>query len=83
MDLDVRPVCDKSDATESAKGGSRVKNLAEKIAAMRAKAELTKASSVPRAAPGAGTKLLEPAAASSAMVMQSLSPVGKPHHRIA
>jgi hypothetical protein len=38
---------DKSDATESAKGGSRVKNLAEKIAAMPVKAELTKASSVP------------------------------------
>jgi hypothetical protein len=38
---------DKSDATESAKGGSRVENLAEKIAAMRVKAELTKASSVP------------------------------------
>jgi hypothetical protein len=39
---------DKSDATGSAKGGSRVKNLAEKIAAMWAKAQLTRASSVPR-----------------------------------
>jgi hypothetical protein len=46
LDDDIQRL-DKSDATERAKGGSQVKNLAEKIAAMRAKAELTKASSVP------------------------------------
>ena len=47
---------DKSETTESAKGGSRVKNLAKKIAAMRAKAELTEASSVPHTAPGAALR---------------------------